>query len=246
MKFVEGEFGEATAYLDASKVVEQGAVPDDSPRKSREKHGMQPHWGYHIIKRVLDLLGSVGIALVFLPALVLIPVLIRRDGGPAMFCQERVGKDGVPFQIYKFRSMVVDAEERLHHVLVNCSEKRKEWDESQKLIDDPRITRLGKFLRKTSLDELPQLINVWKGDMSLVGPRPIVQSEIPKYGKHVQYYTAVKPGLTGLWQVRGRNDVSYFRRVALDRRYALSRSIALDIYLIAITPAAMFAKRTGR
>lgn len=242
MKFVEGKFGEAMEYLQESPGGARDAVSNGAFINEPQGHKFKPHWGYLTLKRLLDIVGAIGIALVFLPAGILIPVLIRRDGGPAMFRQERVGEDGKPFQIYKFRSMVVNAEEHLNQVLNGYAEKRKEWDESQKLIDDPRITRLGRFLRKTSLDELPQLINVLKGEMSLVGPRPIVQSEICRYGKWFRYYIAVKPGLTGLWQVRGRNDVSYARRVALDRRYAMSQSILLDIYLVAITPMVMLRK----
>ncbi len=242
MKFVEGKFGEAMEYLQEPPARALDAVANGAFVDEQQGHKCQPHLGYHTLKRLLDIVGAIGIALVFLPAVILIPILIRRDGGPAMFRQKRVGKGGKTFQIYKFRSMVVNAEERLNQVLDGYAEKRKEWDESQKLLDDPRITRLGRFLRKTSLDELPQLINVLKGEMSLVGPRPIVQGEICKYGKWFRYYTVVKPGLTGLWQVRGRNDVSYARRVALDRRYTRLASIWLDIYLVAITPVVMLRK----
>jgi len=204
-----------------------------------------PHFGYFTLKRLMDLIGAVVLLLVFLPVFSIVPIIIRRDGGPALYTQKRLGKNGEYFNIYKFRSMAADSEDRLQKILSQCPDAAQEWVCTHKLKNDPRTTNVGRFLRKTSLDELPQVINILKGEMSLVGPRPIVDDERKKYGKWFVYYTASKPGLTGLWQVTGRNDISYIRRVALDRRYVTQRSTLLDIKVALKTPWTMFASRTG-
>lgn len=194
--------------------------------------------------RAIDIVLTL-LALVFLaPLLVLIATAVRAsDGGPALFRQERVGKDGRVFRCLKFRSMVLDADARLQAHLERDPAARLEWEKDHKLRNDPRITAIGTFLRKSSLDELPQLMNVLQGEMSLVGPRPIVVGEVSRYRTYFKHYCSVRPGITGLWQVSGRNNVSYRRRVACDVVYARSRSVPLNIRIMAATvPAVAFAR----
>jgi exopolysaccharide production protein ExoY len=184
-------------------------------------------------------------AAIFLSPLILligVAIALQRDG-PVLFVQERVGHRGKPFACYKFRSMVPNAEARLAAILASSPALRAEWAEYRKLKRDPRNTLFGEFLRSTSLDELPQLYNILKGDMSLVGPRPILSSELALYGRWLSCYTSVRPGLTGLWQVSGRNLVSYRRRVAMDRFYARAFSIKLYVrILFATIPAVVFRR----
>ncbi len=193
--------------------------------------------------RALDVFIAVLVILFTLPLLAAIALAIRaQDGGPALFAQERVGRNGRRFRCLKFRSMVLNAEARLTEVLKSDAAARAEWGRDHKLRNDPRITGIGDFLRRSSLDELPQLFNVLRGDMSIVGPRPIVMAEIPRYGRHFEYYCAVRPGITGLWQVSGRNDISYRRRVAMDTVYARHKSLGWDLKLLILTiPAVLFA-----
>lgn len=185
------------------------------------------------------------VALVFLsPVMLAVAIAVfMQDGGAVLFAHRRLGKDGRYFYCLKFRSMAADAEKRLADLLASDPVARAEWDKDHKLRDDPRVTKLGAFLRKTSLDELPQLINVLKGEMSLVGPRPIVDAEIAKYGHRFQKYCAVKPGITGLWQVSGRNDTSYRTRVAMDCVYAARRNVFMDFTVLALTVPAVLARR---
>ena len=200
-----------------------------------------------VMKRVTDFVLS-GAALVFLlPVLLPLAIAIRlSDGGPALFKQRRIGRDGKEFRCYKFRSMVVDADVRLQQLLESDPLARKEWQETQKLENDPRITPFGQFLRKSSLDELPQLINILKGEMSIVGPRPIVQNEVEKYGDYFAHYCQVRPGLTGLWQVSGRSDTSYGERVLLDVQYVSDWSYIGDIKIIAKTVPAVLLSDGAR
>lgn len=149
-----------------------------------------------------------------------------------IFKHRRVGKDGKEFNCYKFRSMCVNSKEVLEHLLATDPAAKAEWDKEFKLKDDPRITKSGAFLRKTSLDELPQLWNVLKGEMSLVGPRPIVQAEVPRYGKYITEYYSVLPGITGMWQTSGRSDISYPERVQMDNWYVHNRTLWLDLVLL--------------
>jgi len=192
--------------------------------------------------RMLDILGAItGLALAT-PVMIFLALMIRRDGGSALFNQIRVGKNGVGFQCFKLRSMASDAEARLNELLVSDHQAAAEWAEHRKLKNDPRITPLGHFIRKTSFDELPQLWNVLKGDMSLVGPRPIVPDELAMYGKDATAYLAERPGLTGLWQVSGRSDCDYKTRVALDIEWTRSRTIASYLEIILKTVPAVLAK----
>lgn len=163
--------------------------------------------------------------------------------GHPVFVHERIGFEGRRFRVYKFRTMYIDANERLEELLETSEESRRAWERDYKLKDDPRITNIGNFLRKTSLDELPQLINVLKGEMSLVGPRPITEDEIAKYGDYFEYFTAVKPGITGLWQVSGRNDIEYEERIQLDVWYVRNWSIELDIQILIKTVLVVLGRK---
>lgn len=199
------------------------------------------------IKRLIDIVGASAGLIFAAPFLLTAMVIIRRhDGGPAIFAQDRIGHGGKVFRCYKLRSMVVDSQQRLEHLLATDPEAKAEWEATQKLTNDPRITGLGRFLRKSSLDELPQLWNILMGDMSIVGPRPIVQNEISKYGTDFIYYTDVRPGLTGLWQVSGRSDTTYDERVALDVQYVREWSVVSDIKVIAKTIPAILASKGAR
>ena len=184
------------------------------------------------IKRSVDLVLGILLVVVLSPVLGVLALLVRRDGGQAVFSHERIGEGGRRFKCLKFRTMVCDAEQRLQSLLDSDPDAALSWERDHKLKDDPRITSIGRFLRKTSLDELPQLLNVLRGEMSLVGPRPIVADEIIRYGVAYDYYRQARPGMTGLWQISGRNDVSYAERVRLDVWYARNWSPWLDIVLL--------------
>jgi lipopolysaccharide/colanic/teichoic acid biosynthesis glycosyltransferase len=170
------------------------------------------------------------------PLLLVIALFIwLEDRGPVVFAHYRIGRNGRPFRCFKFRTMVRDASAVLDDLLASDPELRAQWERDQKLEDDPRVTRIGHFLRRTSLDELPQLFNIVCGDMAFVGPRPIVVQELTRYGVWKRHYLSVPPGLTGLWQVSGRSDVSYDQRVALDRDYVEQHSWLLDALIVART-----------
>ncbi len=182
--------------------------------------------------------------IILLPLLVLICIAIYiQDGGPVLFGHQRVGQGGRPFTCLKFRSMAKDAEARLAALLAADPKARAEWSRDFKLRRDPRVTKLGDLLRRSSLDELPQLVNVIRGEMNLVGPRPIVLAEAARYGWRIRHYHAVKPGITGLWQVSGRNDLSYRRRVAMDSLYARRRGVVLDFRILVLTIPAVLLRR---
>jgi Undecaprenyl-phosphate galactose phosphotransferase WbaP len=185
-----------------------------------------------LLKRVFDLLGSATLLILLAPLFAYLALKVSRDGGSAFFGHERVGQDGRKFKCYKFRSMVVNAQEVLEDLLARDECARAEWAKDFKLKNDPRINPIGHFLRRTSLDELPQLWNVLKGEMSLVGPRPVVQAELTRYGEDVVYYLMAKPGMTGLWQVSGRNDVDYDTRVYLDSWYVKNWSLWHDLVIL--------------
>jgi lipopolysaccharide/colanic/teichoic acid biosynthesis glycosyltransferase len=194
--------------------------------------------------RALDIAVAFTLLILFLPVLVLIAALIKlQDGGPALFWQLRLGHGGRRFACFKFRSMVMDAPAKLEAYLESNPAARAEWQRDHKLRNDPRITALGAFLRKSSLDELPQLLNVLRGDMSMVGPRPIVDAEIVRYGRFIRHYCSVRPGITGLWQVSGRNDVSYRRRVAMDVLYVRNHSFRGNLQILAKTVPSVLLRR---
>ena len=183
-------------------------------------------------ERGLDIVCAIGLGLVFSPVIAASFIALGLSDGPVLFSQPRLGRGGRVFQVYKFRTMVPNAPQVLQDLLDGNPALRAEWDVSFKLKDDPRVTPIGRFLRKTSLDELPQLWNIIKGDMSLVGPRPIEPFEIEKYGRYARHYFAQRPGLTGLWQVSGRSDSSYERRVVLDAYYSRHRSLLMNLQII--------------
>ncbi len=186
-----------------------------------------------MVKRALDLVFTVLGGLAISPIILLIAILIRLDSrGPAFYGHTRLGKNGKPFKAWKFRSMVKDAETKLKAQLAADPVLRAEWESNFKIKHDPRITRVGRLLRRTSLDELPQIWNVIRGEMSLVGPRPIVAAEVPLYGALYERFSSMMPGMTGLWQVSGRSDTNYEERVAFDRFYNESWSVWLDLHIL--------------
>jgi Undecaprenyl-phosphate galactose phosphotransferase WbaP len=196
------------------------------------------------LKRALDFVMA-ALAVVFLsPLLILIYALLKIfDPGPALFTQLRVGKDGKTFTVYKVRTMRTDAQVRLDQLLANDPNAAAEWSGYQKLRNDPRVTRLGSFLRRSSLDELPQLLNIVRGEMSLIGPRPVTSAEVHRYGIDYPYYVAVRPGVLGLWQVSGRNRLTYQERIALDVRYVRTWTIWTDIsILVRAIPVVLLGK----
>ncbi|MCW8086470.1 sugar transferase [Sabulicella glaciei] len=197
-----------------------------------------------VAKRSLDVLGAGALLLFLAPVFGLLALLVRSDGGPAFFAHPRVGRNGQVFGCLKFRSMVVDSQARLAALLAADPAARAEWEETRKLRVDPRVTRIGRILRATSLDELPQLLNVLRGDMSLVGPRPVQQAELESYyGAAAIHYMSVRPGITGLWQVSGRSETSYAQRVALDVAYVSRPSLLADLRILLRTPVAVLSRK---
>jgi exopolysaccharide production protein ExoY len=187
-------------------------------------------------KRGFDILAALAGLIMLFPLLLACVLAIRLSSrGPILFSHQRIGFGGRPFYCLKFRTMVVDAEARLREYLGDNPEARREWERSHKLQHDPRVTKLGTLLRQTSLDEFPQLINVLRGDMSLVGPRPIVRGEIGRYQEHFSIYVRCRPGLTGLWQIRGRNNTTYAERIAYDVAYARNWSPLADFKILLLT-----------
>lgn len=212
--------------------------PSDSHSKFSARRGLGT-------KRTFDIVVATTMLLFALPAIFFIAVIMfSTDRGPILFSHERIGQNGKRFRCLKFRSMVVNSQEALRRHLELVPQARVEWEATQKLRDDPRVTPLGRFLRVTSLDELPQLINVIRGEMSLVGPRPIVQDEVVRYADQIEHYAAVRPGITGLWQVSGRSDVDYDRRVQLDTLYVREWSFIGDLVIL-IKTVKVVVMRTG-
>jgi lipopolysaccharide/colanic/teichoic acid biosynthesis glycosyltransferase len=217
-----------------------GEVPLGYRRARPALYPRQVSLGY---QRVMDCMICLLAAPFAIAVGLVIAVLIRLDGGPAFYLQRRIGLGGQPFNCLKFRSMILGADERLQEVLAHDPVARAEWEDYQKLAHDPRITPIGKLIRATSLDELPQLINVWRGEMSIVGPRPIMTDQIALYGEHFGDYCALRPGITGLWQVAGRNNCTFAERVQLDMEYARTWSLLRDIQIILLTiPAVLVGK----
>lgn len=196
-------------------------------------------------KRVFDLGFSAMILLTLAPFLLLIALLVKLTSrGKAVYHHERIGRGGKPFRCYKFRTMYADADERLSEILANCPVRRQEWESSHKLKKDPRVTPIGNILRKFSFDELPQFWNVIRGDLSIVGPRPVLQEEIDKhFGVKAGKILSVRPGITGIWQVSGRSDTTYADRVTMDEQYVDEHHFLFDIKLILKTVPAMFSSR---
>lgn len=187
---------------------------------------------YKFFKRIIDIIGSLIGIIILIPTSLVIYIarkISKEDDGPLFYEQLRYGKNNKVFRIYKFRSMCIGADKKLKEYLQENESARKEFEETHKLRDDPRITKIGNFLRKTSLDELPQMINILKGEMSFVGPRPIVEGEIDKYGDNREKFLSVKPGLTGYWQANGRSNTTYEERMNMELYYVDNCSLWLDI-----------------
>ena len=189
---------------------------------------------YSITKKIIDIIGGIVGAILLIPIIIIVYITnkVLKEDGPIFYIQDRIGKNGKIFRMYKFRSMVVGADEKLENYLQENKEAEEEYRIYKKLKDDPRITKVGEFLRKTSLDEFPQFINVLKGDMSLVGPRPYLPREKEEMGEFFKYIVSQKPGLTGYWQVAGRNDVTFEDRLKMDMNYYHKSNIWIDIKLI--------------
>lgn len=197
----------------------------------------------HALARIFDLLLILFAAPYILLAFFIIAILILVDsGGPVFYRQTRIGRYGRNFHIYKFRTMVQNADQVLQAYLNESPARKAEWLATHKLKKDPRVSRIGAWLRKTSLDEIPQVWNILIGDMSIIGPRPIVEAEVEKYGSSFGLYKQVRPGLTGLWQVSGRNDISYKRRVELDEYYILNRSFKMDVEILLKTVSVVLGR----
>jgi exopolysaccharide production protein ExoY len=217
----------------------------DAQSEATRAVGKQPlaiysQWG----KRLFDIAVVLLILPFALPVMAVVALLVALDGGKPIFRHPRVGKNGRIFGCLKFRTMVLDSEAQLKKLLSEDPAAAEEWATTFKLRHDPRITRIGKIARKTSLDELPQLWNVLRGEMSLVGPRPVTEAEIPLYGAAADAYHSVRPGVTGIWQVSGRNSLSFADRVALDRAYAAKPSFFEDLRILVMTVPAVL-KVTG-
>lgn len=216
---------------------------EDARNLSYTPHGKHFYLGYG--KRIADVSVSLIMLMAVLPLLLCLVVLISCNGGRPIYRHPRVGRGGRTFDCLKLRTMTVDAEARLERLLASDVRAAAEWRKLRKLADDPRITRIGRFLRRTSLDELPQLWNVLKGDMSLVGPRPVTVEELEYYGQAADIYVTVRPGLTGPWQIGGRNSLSFEERVRIDVDYVMRLSGFRDIRILLKTPIAMI-RATGQ
>ena len=188
---------------------------------------------YNLSKRLFDIFFSISIIIICFPIFFILSILIKLGSrGPIFYSQIRLGKNKKPFKCFKFRTMNEEADDMLKKLLIESEDFRDEFQRTQKLKNDPRITPIGKLLRRTSLDELPQFINVVLGEMSIIGPRPIVEEEQKRYGKNLNEVFSIKPGITGLWQVSGRNNLSYERRVILDLMYARNRNFYIDLNIL--------------
>lgn len=212
---------------------------------SLEAFDAQPDFSIRkFAKRVLDISVAIIALIMLSPLFIVISLLVKlSDGGPVFYSHKRIGLTGSTFGCLKFRSMSVNAAARLNEVLKTDPAARDEWEKSRKLKVDPRITFIGNILRRSSIDELPQLINVLRGEMSLVGPRPITAEELPRYGEHISAYLSSRPGLTGHWQISGRSDVSYEHRVSLDLYYITNWSLWLDVTILVKTIPALLSQK---
>jgi len=226
---IDADFGRSTDAVAAARA---------TPTEKADWPNLQPLGGWR--KRALDLAVASIAMILALPMMAVVVLLIKLvTGGPVLFAHRRIGFNGRPFRCYKFRTMVENAEQVLEAYLACNPQAADEWRETQKLKFDPRITFLGQMLRKSSLDELPQLVNVLRGEMSCVGPRPIVANELVRYGSAADEYLKTRPGITGLWQISGRSGVDYARRVALDAEYVRNWSIWSDFIILAWTAVAV-------
>ena len=215
----------------------------NSPYRLRSASEKQPPIG-GVFKRGFDIIGAAAGILLLSPLLLMLAMLVKfSDGGRVFYGHSRIGRNGKVFHCLKFRTMVENGDQVLAAHFAKNPQSREEWLATRKLQNDPRVTRVGAVLRKLSLDELPQMFNILRGDMSIVGPRPVVKDELELYGAAADYYLKSRPGLTGLWQVSGRNDVSYSARVAFDRHYVENWSLVFDLKIIVKTVPAVFSSR---
>ena len=239
------EFNILSVETDKKLPVENNIIKFDDNNKvleQREKKTFN-EITYSFLKRTVDITASAAALLLLSPVFLVTSLAIRKDSdGPAMFTQKRIGKDGKLFEIYKFRTMVPDADKKLFEMLEKDEKAREEYKLNKKLKHDPRITKVGNFLRKTSIDELPQLINVLKGDMSLVGPRPYLPREIKDMGEYYDTIIESKPGITGLWQVSGRSNTTFEQRLEFDKEYTENKGFLYDMGLLTKTVGVVVKK----
>jgi lipopolysaccharide/colanic/teichoic acid biosynthesis glycosyltransferase len=222
--------------------MEKANITDTSKAAAPNTHSVKPKPIYDFVKRVFDIVWSLIGLIVLSPVFIILSILVKTTSeGPVFFAHKRVGKGGKTIKIYKFRSMVTNAEELIKQF---TPEQKAEYEKNFKLENDPRITKVGNFMRKTSLDELPQLINILKGDISIVGPRPVMDVETKIYGNYRNMLLSVKPGLTGFWAANGRSHTTYTRRRAMEIYYVKNRSVLLDLKIIFKTFISVF-KRDG-
>lgn len=222
--------------------MEKANITDTSKAAASNTHSVKPKPIYDFVKRVFDIVWSLIGLIVLSPVFIILSILVKTTSeGPVFFAHKRVGKGGKTIKIYKFRSMVTNAEELIKQF---TPEQKAEYEKNFKLENDPRITKVGNFMRKTSLDELPQLINILKGDISIVGPRPVMDVETKIYGNYRDMLLSVKPGLTGFWAANGRSHTTYTRRRAMEIYYVKNRSVLLDLKIIFKTFISVF-KREG-
>lgn len=222
--------------------MEKANITDTSKAAASNTHSVKPKPIYDFVKRVFDIVWSLIGLIVLSPVFIILFILVKTTSeGPVFFAHKRVGKGGKTIKIYKFRSMVTNAEELIKQF---TPEQKAEYEKNFKLENDPRITKVGNFMRKTSLDELPQLINILKGDISIVGPRPVMDVETKIYGNYRNMLLSVKPGLTGFWAANGRSHTTYTRRRAMEIYYVKNRSVLLDLKIIFKTFISVF-KREG-
>ena len=239
------EFNILSVETDKKLPVENNIIKFDDNNKVLEQKEKKTfnEITYSFLKRTVDITASAAALLLLSPVFLVTSLAIRKDSdGPAMFTQKRIGKDGKLFEIYKFRTMVPDADKKLFEMLEKDEKAREEYKLNKKLKHDPRITKVGNFLRKTSIDELPQLINVLKGDMSLVGPRPYLPREIKDMGEYYDTIIESKPGITGLWQVSGRSNTTFEQRLEFDKEYTENKGFLYDMGLLTKTVGVVVKK----
>lgn len=223
----------------AIPAIQRGGSQGSTAARQRQSASDHP-------KRACDIAISLTILVLLSPLMAIIALLVAMDGGNVFYSHPRIGRDGRPFGCLKFRTMILGAMDALDEYLEYNPEERQEWQSSRKLTFDPRTTAIGRLLRETSLDELPQLLNVLRGEMSLVGPRPVTASELALYGDAARLTLSVRPGITGPWQIGGRNDLSYARRVELDAQYVMHRNFLGDLAILLRTPRAVFSRAGAR
>lgn len=215
----------------AEKTVNKQLLMADEIDKCVEKSKVK---AYDFVKRGIDIFTGLIGCLILLPLVILVKIInvINKDNGPVFYVQKRIGKNGKEFRLYKFRTMVLNADRKLRKILKENDELREEYELNKKMKDDPRITKAGKILRKTSLDEFPQFINILKGDMSLIGNRPYLMREKKDMGNYYKYIVKTKPGLTGLWQTSGRSNISFAERLKIEKKYSENYSLKLDFKIL--------------